>query len=222
MNNSIEDIDKAIEKLQQAKRELQGDSQKEVVLIVDRSGSMLSIKDDMNGQIEALLKEQEKLNPNSLFSAYLFDQTVEVLCNGLLIKDRPDVRIEPRGSTALYDALGKALTDAKLRKTFKKMFIIVTDGGENASRNYNSSSIQKLTSEGKELGYEFIYCGANQDVWQVAQSLGIPQGTSLLYTATSKGVQTTQSLLRSRVTAYMTGEPVCDFSAQERELAVEK
>ncbi len=218
MKKVLDKIDKEIAELQAARKKLVGKTT-EVIFIVDRSGSMESIKTDMDGQIKGLLEEQEAANPNSTLSVYMFDDKFEVVCENVKITDRPKVEIVPRNMTALYDAVGKALNLSKARITDQKLVIIVTDGAENCSREFGSPQIQNLTKELGEKGYTFVYCGANQDVWSAATSLGVSAKTAMRFSANTAGVANTSDILRSRVASYMTKGTYDSFTTEERNLA---
>lgn len=160
-----------------------------LVFVVDRSGSMQSIAKDMEGGISALL-ESQKAVPGKLTVDYVrFDSIVEHVHEAA---DPADVVVEisPRGSTALYDAVGQTINRLGARfaalpedeRPGQVIFAIVTDGYENASREFSGAKIQEMVKhQTDEYGWNFMYLGANQDAVLTAQTLGIAAGGALTY-----------------------------------------
>lgn len=172
----------------------------ELVFILDKSGSMADLKKDTIGGFNSMLAKQRKVEGECFVTTVLFDNYYE------LLHDRIDIRaIEPitekeyyvGGSTALLDAIGKTIN--KIGKTQlvtkeeyraeKVLFVIITDGEENSSREFSSSDIKKLiTNQKKEYNWEFIFLGANIDTVETAERYGIDRNRAQSYRADSKGV----------------------------------
>ena len=178
----------------------------EVVFILDRSGSMSGLEDDTIGGFNAMIEKQKKEPGEAFVSTVLFDNESEV------IHDRVDIqKIEPmtweeyyvRGSTALLDAIGGAIHHIgnvhkyarEEDRPEKTLFVITTDGMENASRNYNYHRIKEMIQRQQEkYGWEFLFLGANIDAVKEAARFGINADRATNYHADSLG---TESLYES-------------------------
>ena len=163
----------------------------EIICVVDRSGSMAAIKTDAIGGFNQLLEDQKKLKVGrALLTFVQFDHEYEVVHNGKPIEDVPpltEATYIPRGCTALLDAVGKAIQTVgeRLSKTpedqrpAKVLVVILTDGLENASREYTKQSIKAIIdTQRNQYQWEFVYLGANQDAFAEAQSIGIQHSTT--------------------------------------------
>ena len=183
----------------------------EMVFILDRSGSMAGLEEDTIGGFNAMIEKQKKEQGEAFVSTVLFDNVSEV------IHDRVDLRkIEPmtrkeyyvRGCTALLDAVGKAIHHIgnvhkyarEEDRPEKTIFVITTDGMENASRQYSYKDLKRMIERQKEkYGWEFLFLGANIDAAREAARFGINadraanyhadrQGTAVIYEAVSDAV----------------------------------
>lgn len=186
-----------------------------IVCILDRSGSMGSIIDDAIGGFNSFLKKQKKEDEEAAMTVVLFDDRYELLYNNVdLQKVKKITRDEwdPRGMTALYDAIGKAITDVereikdmpKSKRPDKVMVAIATDGGENASREYNSDTIKKLIKKKEKDDWHFAFLAADQDAFSVGRSFGVKGGNTFSYTNTAAGNATMFDSL-SNATSKMRG-----------------
>ncbi len=169
----------------------------EVVFVLDRSGSMSGMESDTIGGFNGLLEKQKKEKGSAYITTVLFDQKYEILHDHLNINDVEKITEEDyyaRGCTALLDAVGRTIEKmdgiVKHTKTNKVMFVIITDGYENASRQYSRRDIKGMVEARKEKGWEFIFLGANIDSFDEAESLGISRNRASNYHNDSKGVQT--------------------------------
>jgi len=139
----------------------------EVVVIVDRSGSMSSLKDEAQGGLNTFLEEQRKSKHKVLVTLAQFDDHYELLYNGLAAKETPPYQLEPRGMTALYDAIGKTLTSVKERQEKESyagltLVAIVTDGAENHSREWSGERTKSLIAARKADGWQFVFLAADE------------------------------------------------------------
>ncbi|MGI6109780.1 MAG: vWA domain-containing protein [Eubacteriaceae bacterium] len=173
----------------------------ELVFILDRSGSMEGLEKDTIGGFNSMLKKQKAIDGECLITTVLFDNTLE------LLHDRIDIRAvhpltekdyEVGGCTALLDAIGSTIT--KIRKVQKYtsdeyraenvLFVIITDGFENASREYSSDQVkQMIETQKKESGWKFIFLGANIDAVETAGHIGIAPEWAQSFRADSCGVR---------------------------------
>ena len=173
----------------------------EIVFILDRSGSMSGLEADTIGGFNAMIEKQKKEDGEALISTVLFDNVSEV------IHDRVDVQnIKPltdrdytvRGCTALLDAIGGAIHHiGNIHKYARAedvpehtLFVITTDGMENASRHYNAERIKQMIERQKaRYGWEFLFLGANIDAVETAGHFGIGADRAVNYHADSAGTQ---------------------------------
>ena len=185
-----------------------------IVIILDRSGSMFSIRkatiDNFNKYIDS-----QKVNKDItiLVTLALFDDFYEVVYEDKNINDvepLTETTYVPRGCTALYDAIGKSLqlltekvnkTKAKIQAT---LIVIITDGENNASKEYTQESIKVLVEEKTKDSWEFVYLGANQDAILVAKSMNIKSGNSMSYSANEASVGETFFNMSSASYRYAT------------------
>jgi hypothetical protein len=148
-----------------------------IACLLDRSGSMQLCLDDTIGGYNAFLKNSDQSDTISL---YLFDHEFTEVYKDKLISEASPLKHStyiPRGSTALLDAIASIL---KIDDT-PKTVVIITDGEENSSRKHNYGDISRLISEKKELGWKFIFMGANQDAIATACRMNIEEGTALTF-----------------------------------------
>ena len=183
----------------------------EIVFILDRSGSMAGLEEDTIGGFNAMIQKQKGEAGEAYVSTVLFDNVTEV------IHDRVDIRnLAPltrkeyyvRGCTALLDAVGRTIRHIgnvhkyarEEDRPEKTIFVITTDGMENASREYNYERVRSMIEHEKEkYGWEFLFLGANIDAAKEAARFGITedfaanyhadhQGTAVIYEAMSEAV----------------------------------
>lgn len=175
-----------------------------LICIVDRSGSMDKIKDSAIEGFNTFLKEQQALPDTSYLTLVLFDDQYEVPIKNMNIQDvvpLTNSTFVPRGWTALYDAIGKAINTYK-DATENTLCIILTDGEENSSKEYTNGQINDLINERRDAGWEFVFLAANQDAFQVADGMGIALAAN--FAATSKGVKRAFATTSSVVKSYRT------------------
>jgi len=172
----------------------------ELVFILDRSGSMAGLESDTIGGFNSMIKKQQnETEGNALVSTVLFDHESIVLHDRVPLNDvKPLTQkdYEVRGTTALLDAVGDSIKHIKnIHKYARKedrpqktLFVITTDGMENASHKFNYREIKELITKQKEQGWEFIFLGANIDAVEVASHIGIDARRAVNYHADSKGI----------------------------------
>ncbi|WP_197901709.1 vWA domain-containing protein [Rhodocytophaga rosea] len=186
----------------------------EIVCVLDRSGSMASIVDDAIGGFNTFLKSQQETPGEAIMSVVLFDNEYEMLYSGKPLSSIPPFNRDtfvPRGSTALYDAIGRTIHDVGVRlaslqeseRPNKVLFVILTDGQENASQKYSSAQIQQMITEQRNVySWEFIFLAANQDAFAVSESMGISKGNALNFAATPAGTQVMYEKMSKATSKY--------------------
>ncbi len=173
----------------------------ELVFILDRSGSMAGLESDTIGGFNAMIQKQKKEKGVAYVSTILFDHVSEVLHDRINLRNVPkmtDRDYTVRGCTALVDAIGGAIHHiGNIHKYVRPedvpahtMFIITTDGMENASRRYSSDEVKRMIERQKEkYGWEFLFIGANIDAVETAAQFGINRDRAVNYRADSEGTQ---------------------------------
>ena len=171
----------------------------ELVFILDRSGSMAGLESDTIGGFNALLKKQKQEDGDCFVSTVLFDNRCEVLHDRVpleKVKPLTDKDYTVRGCTALIDALGGAIHHiGNIHKYARPedvpahtLFVITTDGMENASRRYTADEVRKMVERQKEkYGWEFLFIGANIDAVETAGRYGISADRAANYNADGAG-----------------------------------
>ncbi|MDY4920674.1 MAG: vWA domain-containing protein [Phascolarctobacterium sp.] len=173
----------------------------EIVFVIDRSGSMTGLESDTIGGYNSFLNKQKQGEGEALISTVLFDHEMLVLHDRVNIKDvelLTDADYEPRGCTALLDAVGGAIHHiGNVHKYARKedvpaktIFVIITDGMENASKRYSYKRVQQMIERQKErYGWEFVFLGANMDAAKEAGHFGISAKRAMTYRNDSRGVK---------------------------------
>lgn len=192
----------------------------ELVFILDRSGSMAGLEKDTIGGFNAMVEKQKKQDGDVKLSTVLFNQ------ESVVVHDRADIRtVEPMteqtytvgGCTALLDAIGNAIHHiGNVHKYAREedrpahtLFVITTDGMENASRRYSSEEIKKKIERQKEkYGWEFIFLGANIDAVETARTIGIREDRAVDYCCDSEGTQLNYEVLSETVGALRRGKGI--------------
>ena len=192
----------------------------EIVFILDRSGSMAGLEDDTIGGFNAMVEKQKKEPGEALLSAVLFSDCSNV------IYDRVDIqKVEPMteqqyrvgGCTALLDAIGAAVHHIgnvhkyarEEDRPGKTIFVITTDGMENASREYTYEKVQRMVKlEQEKYGWEFLFLGANMDAITVARSFGIRSDRAVRYERDRIGTELNYEVLSRTVSSFRKGEVI--------------
>ena len=184
----------------------------EMVFILDRSGSMAGLEKETIGGFNALIEKQKAEEGEALVSVVLFDNVAEVLYDRIPLtemKPMTEKQYYVRGCTALLDALGDGIKHiGNVHKYVREedvpehtIFVITTDGLENASRKYEVGEIKKMIEfRRQETGWDFIFLGANIDAVETAKSYGIPGNFAEEYVATEEGTRKCDYAMNERVT----------------------
>ena len=203
----------------------------ELVFILDRSGSMGGLEKDTIGGFNAMIEKQKKEEGEAIVSTILFDDKCEVLHDRIALnKVEPmnDRQYYVRGCTALLDAIGGAVNHVrKVHKYIreedvpeKTLFMITTDGMENASRKYGYDEVKKLVEAQKEKeGWEFIFIGANMDAISVAGRFGIDADRAFNYECDQRGTELNFQLYGGAVSAFRKAKNREEFAEELVECA---
>jgi len=186
----------------------------ELVFILDKSGSMSGLEADTIGGFNSMLAKQQASEGECRITTVLFDNNYE------LLHDRVDIRaVSPitekeyqvGGMTALLDAIGRTIHKianvqkhtAEDYRAEKVMFVIITDGEENSSKEYTADMVKALIERQKrKYGWEFIFLGANIDAVQTASRIGITPDRAIDYLADSKGTELNFKVMASAVATF--------------------
>ena len=186
----------------------------ELVFILDRSGSMGGLETDTIGGFNSMLEKQKREPGEALVSTVLFDNVSEVLHDRIPMSQTPQMTEKEyyvRGCTALLDAIGGAIYHIgnihkyarDENRPEKTMFVIITDGLENANREYGYDRVKKMIQRQKEkYGWEFLFLGANIDAIEAARRVGISEDRAVNYHADSKGTQLNYRVLDKAIRGY--------------------
>lgn len=183
-----------------------------LLFIIDRSGSMGMIKEDMEGGINGVLEEQKKLPGEVTVDVAYFDNVVNY-DEKFLSLESASIEIKPRGMTALHDAIvsstttfGDALSQlSEEDRPGTVLVIIVTDGHENASQEAKISDVKALITQQQDVyGWTFLFLGANQDALETGDSFGLRKGASMTYAATRGGTMDASNFIGATITSART------------------
>ena len=202
-----------------------------LVFIVDRSGSMSSIASDMEGAIQEVLKEQKETHDGEMLVTFVrFDDQYEEVFSDKPIADVTDTAISPRNMTALLDAIGKTVNNVSEKfeaadedeRPERVLFIIVTDGQENASKEFTRDQVFKLIEEKKTQNrWGFTFIGANQDAIQEGGYLGVNMADAINFRASAKGVKGMSRAISTYTTSYM-AQGDASYTDQDRLAAMDE
>lgn len=199
----------------------------ELVFILDRSGSMRGLEKDTIGGFNSMLDQQRKLSGEVLISTVLFDDK-EMLIHDRKpleeIKDLTEKDYYVGGCTALLDAVGNAIKRINsIQKALpedqqpaKTMFVITTDGMENASKHYNYAKVKKMVEKKQDKkNWEFIFLGANMDAISAGANIGIKADRAANYCCDSVGTAVNFKALGKAVAKFRCAEPMMASEALE-------
>lgn len=194
----------------------------EIVFILDRSGSMSGLEADTIGGFNSMIEKQRKADGEALVSTVLFDNESEVIHDRVDVKDiKPMTNKEysVHGCTALLDAIGGAIHHiGNIHKYAREedlpehtMFVITTDGMENASHNYNSQRVKQMIEHQKsKYGWEFLFLGANIDAVETAKRFGISEDRAVNYHSDSEGTQLNYEVVSDAILSVRACAPLED------------
>lgn len=184
----------------------------EIVFILDRSGSMSGLESDTIGGFNSMIAKQQKEEGEAIVSTVLFDDETDVIHDRVAIGEVKKLTEEDyyvRGCTALLDAVGGAIHHIgnvhkyvrEEDRPAKTLFVITTDGLENASRHYSFKDVKKLIKRQQEkYNWEFLFLGANIDTIEVAGNMGISRDRAANYNCDEVGTALNYQVLEAAVT----------------------
>ncbi|MDX6402846.1 MAG: hypothetical protein QOH70_301 [Blastocatellia bacterium] len=165
-----------------------------IAVLLDRSGSMGSVKDETISGFNYFLKEQKATGDNASFTLVQFDsESTDVMHEARPVRDVPDLNgdtYQPRGSTPLLDALGETINSTgrtlaaipEPNRPDKVVFVVITDGEENASHKFKKSQVKEMIDhQTAKYNWQFVYLGANQDAFAEAGAIGIAKANAANY-----------------------------------------
>ncbi len=170
----------------------------ELVLVLDKSGSMQGLESDTIGGFNSMIEKQKALSTPVDVTAVFFNDTTDVLYthkNIRLVRPLTDKEYEVGGTTALLDAVGNTILKVEREPSVKSrgtkvVFVIITDGLENASAEFSKTKVKQMISDKQEkAGWDFIYLGANIDAVEEADAIGVKKSNAVTYKNTRKGVR---------------------------------
>ena len=201
----------------------------DITLVVDRSGSMQQRREDAEGGVNAFIQSQAQEPEKALLTLVQFDTEYEILHRGVPIAGVPEYRLEPRGMTALLDAVGRTINETGIRLNGLKeadrpglvIFVITTDGLENSSSEFTRDQIKEMIEHQQtKYGWHFTFLGANQDAFAEAGAMGMKRGAVADYAMDKVGVayeMTSRKVSRMRSQKRAGQEVKDEFTDAERE-----
>lgn len=192
----------------------------ELVFIIDRSGSMGGLESDTIGGFNSLVEKQKKQSGECFVTTVLFDNVVETIHDRIELKDVQKLSEEEyyvRGCTALTDAVGESVEHIEKIHRYVRaedvpehtMFVIITDGMENASHRYSGRQVKKMIEKHKEKdGWEFLFIGANIDAVSTAKDFGIDEDRAVDYRADRKGTSVVYRAMEKAVGCVRASAPL--------------
>lgn len=163
-----------------------------IAALLDRSGSMCAIRSDVEGGFTAFIDEQRKVRGECRVTLAQFNDSFEVVYTDKPLNEVPPLRLDPRGCTALMDAMGRFITETGERlaalpedeRPATVILAVMTDGLENSSKEWGREAIRKLVEQQTaEYGWQVLYMGANQDAVEVGGGIGVSAANSITFKA---------------------------------------
>lgn len=192
----------------------------ELVFILDKSGSMAGLEADTIGGYNSMLKKQQKEEGEAFVTTVFFNHDYELLHDRINVKGISPITeddYQVGGTTALLDAIGSTIqkiSNVQKRtneenRADKVLFVITTDGMENASREYTANKIKQMVTRQKEqFGWEFMFLGANIDSISTAEKYGIDEEFAVNYHADNKGTQLNYQAVNEAVMMMRSGKKI--------------
>ena len=197
----------------------------DITIILDRSGSMASVAEDTVGGFNTLIEGRKSDEGETKVSLVQFDNEYEQVFSALSPDEVPKLKFQPRGSTALHDAIGRTVLDVgnRLRemdeweRPSKVLIVIITDGYENSSLEFDAQKVKDMITHQQDVySWDFMFVGANQDAITSAESFGIHSLHATNYCQTSAGTTRCYDSLSQVISGYASCGNI-DLSATNKE-----
>ena len=193
--------------------------QTELAFILDRSGSMSGLESDTIGGFNSLLDKQKRESGSCTVTTVLFDNAYELLHDRIPLSGVRNITGQDyfvRGSTALLDAIGRTVDKivsaqrqtAETERAEKVLVVIITDGMENASREYRYERVREMIEQQQKEGWEFLFLGANIDAIKAASSFGIAADRAVNYRPDGVGTRLNYDVVSDAVCSLRAGQPL--------------
>lgn len=198
-----------------------------ISVLLDRSGSMRTIRKDAEGGLRALIEDQRTQPGRATLRLAQFDQHYEVVHPSLFLDQVPMPELHPRGVTALLDAWGRAMTEfgeelaalPEEQRPGNVVFVVVTDGAENASREWSRQQVFDMVREQTEKwGWTFLFIAANQDAVAEGGKYGVPGAQSATYSHDADGAQSAFGSTSAAITRTRGGKNAAFTDAERQEM----
>lgn len=203
-----------------------------ITVILDRTGSMESIREDVIGGFNAFLAQQQALPDSATFTLVQFDSqdAYEVLHSAVPIAGVQPLTLEtyvPRACTPLYDAMGCGILDLETKLTVmpesvrptKVIFVVVTDGQENASQEFDRRRVAGLIEAKKSLGWDFVFLSADLAAFADAQRMGVEHASSLMFAKSKRGNDAAWASASMKIRERRMGAEKVAFDEKDRKAA---
>lgn len=193
----------------------------EIIVVLDRSGSMKKIAEATVNGFNEFIEEHKNAEGVAKITLAQFDDRYELDYKSLPINEAKNLVLDetfvPRGTTALYDAIGMTINNTKT--TSDVIFVIITDGAENASHEFTREDVFNLIQEHEEKGWKFIFLAANQDAIKTGKTIGIKGGRAMSYSATADGTKAAFKSVARNTSLYRSGKfASIDLASLEKSL----
>lgn len=202
----------------------------DITIVLDRSGSMQSVANDTIGGFNRFLKDQREAPGHALITLHQFDDQFETVICAKSVKEAKELTHEtfvPRGSTALFDAMGRAINETGKRlaripahkRPAKAVFVVITDGFENASKEFTKEKVRGMIEHQRsKYAWEFVFLGANQDAVMTGVSFGFVADNSMTYANNAAGVNAVFACTSANLVSMRSGaSATMSYSAAQRE-----
>lgn len=189
----------------------------EILVVLDRSGSMASMKLEAEGGFARFIQEQRAIPGDVRVTLAQFDDIYQVVYEARPLADVPPLTLEPRGWTALLDAMGRTIELQGKRIHDEKwaelvVVVFITDGGENASREYTRTRVKEMVQHAEKNGWQVIFLGANMDAIAVGGSIGTRSVNTATYSNTGAGMTAALASASASTQSYRAGNAPVDLS----------
>jgi len=183
-----------------------------ISVVLDRSGSMTSMRNEVVKGFEAFINGQKAVEGEATLTMVQFDDQIDILHDMTPLKDVSGLgSFQPRGSTALLDAMGETMNNVRTKimameeanRPSKVIFVFITDGQENASSKYKRKDIfEMIKDQRSEANWEFVFIGANQDAISEGNSIGVRASAAITFDASGAGATRAFTSLTKGMTMY--------------------